>query len=284
MQLRNPPHRAVRRGLTLVELIVVLTILVAVATIIIPLLPNVLTKANQATDTTQITELAKAIQSYRAATTAYPDNLDLLTDGTTMPAYLPESIPSGGTTPVALGGYAVAGPLTAAELTALNNAGIQFVQPMATDTTGAGFQATVNPYTSDIASNQTTISPTATTLNFAVIDPNTNTNLPTNFLQVARNADPTARYVLLGVGSRCSMVSKTIQEAPMAVPTNRIVSPSNTYFRYGVIYKVSGTEIAGTTTSAGTGTARLVAIVSLESGIPQGSEQELVNFFGSFQQ
>jgi len=271
--------RTSRSGLTLVELIVVLTILVAVATIIIPLLPNVLTKANQATDTTQISELAKAIQSYRATSAGYPDGYDLLTDGTNFPSYLPST-----TTP--LGGYAVAGPLTAAELTALNQAGIFTAHPLATDTTGTDFQATVNPYPtgSTIATNQLNITPTATTLNFAVIDPNTNTTLPTTFLQVARQADLTARYVLFGIGSRCSMVSKTIQEAPMAVPTNRIVSPSNTYFRYGAIFKVSGNEIIGTTTILGTGTARLVAIVSMESGIPQGSEQNFVNFFGSFQQ
>jgi type II secretory pathway pseudopilin PulG len=293
-----------RRGLTRVELLVVLTILIAVAGIVIPLLPNVLSRTQEATDATQITELARAIQAYQTAYGGYPQDFDLLTDGTTgfptlttptstATTYLP--VPTTGPQAgVPLGGYAVAGPLVASELAALFNAGIQYVQPMtdatvsATGTSPANFQATLNPYAATtLIVNRIDLSTSPTSVMFAVIGPSTITGViwPQNpsFLQVSYAADPTARYVLFGIGSRCSMVGKTMQEAPLSSPINRLASPANTYFRYGAIFKVSGTEINGSGGAPGTGAARLIAIVAMETGTLQTAEQNIVNFNGQAQ-
>jgi type II secretory pathway pseudopilin PulG len=165
--------RGRRSGLTLVELLVVLMILIAVAGIIVPLVPNMLNRAQEASDSTQVNELAKAIKGYQAAYAGYPDGFDLLTDGTsiTFPAYLPVDPVNG----LTFGGYAVPGNLTPSELTALFNAGIQHVQPLApAPYTSAPptlpFHATLNPYpvNSTVTSNST---PTlnATSLIFAII-------------------------------------------------------------------------------------------------------------------
>src|SRR5436305_9294989 len=84
------PGTTTRRGLTLIELIVVMAILVALAAILIPLFPNMLRRAHKATDATQSGEVAKAVQMYQASYYSYPDNFDLLLDGSgAFPSYLP---------------------------------------------------------------------------------------------------------------------------------------------------------------------------------------------------
>jgi len=255
--MRNRSRRGTRPGLTLLELIVVLTILVALAGILVPLLPNLFVQADNATEATQFGELAKAIQTYQATTMGYPNNFDLLTDGSKFPAYLP---PTGG---AAFAGWVEAKTLTAAELSALTAAGIQYVQPLATDTTPQGFDCTLNPYpNTTLTANQVDLTTSAASSEvFAVIDPTTNVNVINNtmtFLQTLIAADPTARYVVFGVGARCSLVGQSIQEAPVAVPHTRTFTPATNYSRFGVIFKVSGTEIARL------GQARYVTACSLE--------------------
>src|SRR6266446_306962 len=71
-----------RRGLTLIELIVVLMVLVALAGILVPMLPSMLTRAHVAAHVTNVVEIAKAITTYQALNSGYPDQWDSLTDGT----------------------------------------------------------------------------------------------------------------------------------------------------------------------------------------------------------
>src|SRR5437868_14511623 len=82
--------RTTRRGLTLMELVVVMAILVALAAILVPLFPNMLRRAHKATDATQSSEVSKAVQLYQSSYYGYPDNFDLLLDSAgAFPAYLP---------------------------------------------------------------------------------------------------------------------------------------------------------------------------------------------------
>src|SRR3569623_1396386 len=73
-------HGSARRGLTLMELLVVVVILIALGTILIPMLPNMLQKAHIAQTATNIQEIDKAIQSYQTANLRYPDYFDSLID------------------------------------------------------------------------------------------------------------------------------------------------------------------------------------------------------------
>src|SRR5437667_192551 len=78
-----------RRGLTLIELIVVLVILVALAGILIPMLPNMLTRAHTATGASNNSEINKFVQTYEQLFQSYPTDLDNLA-GTGAPVdYLP---------------------------------------------------------------------------------------------------------------------------------------------------------------------------------------------------
>ena len=69
-----------RRGLTLIELIVVLMILIALAGVLIPMLPSMLTRAHNSTSATNLGEICRAITTYQQLNGQYPNNWDALTD------------------------------------------------------------------------------------------------------------------------------------------------------------------------------------------------------------
>jgi type IV pilus assembly protein PilA len=264
-----------RPGLTLLELIVVLAILAAVAAIIAPLLPNLLRRAHKATDATQTSELSKAVQTYNALYYSYPSNFDLLTTGTAFPAYLP----GGSTTP--FGGFVQLGTLTSAEADALNSVGITSVQKLATTAT----QPTLNPYPTNTITGMTTdavllsTESASPTNSFAIIDFNSTSGtaiLAANpaFLQSARAADPTARYVVFGVGARSQMIGQVIQDAPTSVPQKKGFTPANTYSRVGVIFKVSGVEVANADNRA-----KFIGAVALEDDELEATEKDVIGFY-----
>lgn len=258
-------RKVTRRGLTLMEMVVVLTILVGLAAILVPLFPNLLRRTHKATDATQTAETAKAVQLYQAAYVSYPDDYDLLTDGTAFPAYLP------GGSANAFGGYVTAGTLTPDQVAALNRVGILKVQKLAPDNTGANFQATMNPYAGATpAADRVDISGGTSTANFAILN---KANITNGLLQTDIASDPTATYVVFGVGPRCSMVGKTIMNAPTSVPQDKGFTPDNTYCRIGLIYKVGGSEVAKTER------ARLVAVVAMEDDELESTEKDIVGYY-----
>lgn len=268
-----------RPGLTLMELVIVLAVLAAVSAILIPLFPNLLRRTHKAVDATQSSEVAKSVQLYQSLYISYPDNFDLLTDGTTpgtggtfgaMPAYLPMDDATVGP----FGGMAKAAPLTAAELAALQRAGIQYVQKMAVDSSVPNFHPTMHPYATNVpASDRIDLaSPAALTLNFAVLDLAAIQVANPNLLAAERDMDPTARYVVFGVGARCSMVGQTMQDAPMSSPQKKTLTPDTTYCRFGVIFKVSGVEVARTER------ARFISSVALEDDELESTEKDVVGF------
>ena len=57
-------RRAKEAGLTLIELLVVLAVLIALAGIVVPQLPNMLTRSHSAAASTNIPELNKSFQSF----------------------------------------------------------------------------------------------------------------------------------------------------------------------------------------------------------------------------
>jgi hypothetical protein len=87
-------------------------------------------------------------------------------------------------------------------------------------------------------------------------------------------ADPTARYVVFGLGPRCSIVGHGIQEAPVAIPQNKDFTPATRYSRIGVIFKVSGKDVASAENRA-----RFVAAVALEDDDLEGTEGGVVGYY-----
>jgi type II secretory pathway pseudopilin PulG len=76
-------RRAAHRGLTLVELVVVMAILIAVAGILIPVLPGLIGRAETSARATNDSEIYKWVQTYEASTSQFPFDWDSLVDSST---------------------------------------------------------------------------------------------------------------------------------------------------------------------------------------------------------
>lgn len=265
-----------RRGLTLLELVVVLTIVAAIAGIVAPLLPNLLRRTHKATDATQTGEIAKAVQLYQASYMSYPDNFDLLTDGSTFPTYLPQD---GGNV---FGGFVTPSTLSDDQLKALGRVGILRLQKMASSVlTTNDFHPTMRPYagatpTVDalaLFDSAGDVSSAAQSAKFAKLNLTAIAAANPSFLQTIRDADPTAQFVVFGVGPRTTMVGQVIQDAPMSAPQNKQLTPANTYCRVGVIFQIDGVEVQRTER------ARFIAAVAMEDDELETTEKDIVGYY-----
>ena len=76
-------NRRNRRGLTLIELLLVLLILIAVASILVPLFGNVIGLAHSSSSAANVEEITRNFENHKAMFAGYPNQLDLLlTDST----------------------------------------------------------------------------------------------------------------------------------------------------------------------------------------------------------
>lgn len=242
-----------RRGLTLVELIIVMMILVALAGVLIPLLPSMLTRAHVSAHTTNVTELDKAIVTYQNLNNGYPDQWDSLTDGTALITYLPGGVLDPQTPPAngQAGGELQAALPTDAEVTALQSAGISKVHlmvgtPQGTPGDGGVFDPTFDYYASPAittggASTATPIDSTTTQLAF--LDPANNPQALARLQTDYPSFSTTARYVVFGIGPRCSLIGRGAVTSPVHFGDTPSVTPEFGYNRFAAIFKVSDTTV-----------------------------------------
>jgi len=222
-QLRRTSVAIRRRGLTLIELVVVMVILAALAGIVVPLLPGMVGRAHTSSSATNVGEIAKAIQTHQALQLSYPDNFDSLVDTTgALVGYLPG---------------AGAGQLTTATLTdetadALIDAGIANMAQMipAPASNPGDFSPTFFPYGTD-----RDVPPTSTALADGVAVASL-TGAAANRLFAAPVG---ATYALFGVGSRTTMQGRSLQDAPVHFPESANDSPSVAYSRYAVVFQLT---------------------------------------------
>jgi len=276
-KVRNQGPR--RAGLTLIELIVVLTILVALAAILIPMLPNMLGRAHDTSSATNVSEITKYVQTYNQLYFQYPNNLDNLVDAGTGGTNLLGTLAGGGN----LAGQVQTQTLTAAQVTALNNIGITSVANL----TGTAANGTANwsptffPYTTlnpRLPAN-TTLVTTTTPPTMAVLTGTTSVGgTPTGGTGVAAavtklGLSPSGTYVVLGFGLANGAVGQVVQECPVHFPDQSTISPAITYQRYGVIFKVSDPAALNFTNAVFVGTVCL-----LDDGIESGNDH-IQDFF-----
>lgn len=277
-----------RRGLTLIELIVVMVILIALAGLLVPMLPSMLTRAHTSSSATNMGECTRAITDYQSLYSAYPNNWDALGDGTTMINYLaggaamPPGTASGSTTGTQGNGELQPLTLTPAEASALTGVGITLLQPMATTPTGAVASGTFDPsfnyYSTPIATSGQIAVATGTVL--AGLDPAGSGSSSTTYARcVAWNLDLTGRYVALGIGARVSMVGSTIQTPPLHFGDQPVLNPEYGYMRFIAIFKVStGNGTAGGPSPSFT-QAQLVGVGEVEDTGIGGIQDHLQTWY-----
>jgi prepilin-type N-terminal cleavage/methylation domain-containing protein len=231
------------RGLTLLELVVVLSILAALAGIVVPLLPNLVHRSTVATCTTNLAEIGKLVQSYQALNSAlYPDKMDNLVKT------------SGGLASYMLNGslanptniWFTAGILQPGEGTALNNAGITQSANLIEQPTPVGDWApTYWPYSSSRATplNAANFTAVLDGAPVAVIN-------ASGMSQLGLPASNNERYVIYGLNIPCTLFRNLAQEPPYHNPDHPDEDPALYYKCFGLVFLVSYTTPATVTGGA----------------------------------
>lgn len=225
------------KGLTLMELVVVLVVLAALAGIVVPLLPNVIDRSHASTTATSIAEVNKAIQLYEATTLRAPDGWDSLisdADGTH------ETFRDDRFTIVELDdGTPLAGRISSA-LSAIGitrsyefDDGIQGngrPEGHANRPASGARVNTFDPYSGvefDLTDDGKVV----------ILGPGAN---EFNRLNLTDPADEpnTEAYVVFGIGARLTALDRTLAEAPVHFPSQGDLDPTQAYGRMVAVYAI----------------------------------------------
>jgi prepilin-type N-terminal cleavage/methylation domain-containing protein len=208
-----------RHGLTLLELVIVLTIIVAIAGVAVAMFPRLLTRAHVASCSANIPEIFKAIQTYDAISmNGYPDRVDTMLVGSSLADYLPAGVAA----------ELSVDPLQEDEANALIDAGLREVTVMV----AAPEQPSFWPY-----DQQVQFVPVADGMQVAFLQP-----------QVAQrlglSSDGDERYVVFGLGAPCRMFGRTMNESPVHFSDAADGNPNLKYMRFVAIYQVGGRTVS----------------------------------------
>jgi len=268
-----------RQGLTLIELVVVMTILIALAGLLLPTFSGMLTRAKASACATNLPETEKSVEEYQQLYGRYPSNLDALTDGTNLINYFAGGVldPAGGSILTQSGSELTTLSLAGSDVTTLANAGITTVQKMLAvadaAATAAGFDPTFNYY-SDYASpgpSSATGIPLAQGTVLAQLDPANPAAVPVlNKL----NQSLTGKYIVLGIGPRCDMVGKTMATPPVNFGDTVPLNPEFGYERPICVFKIADSALSTPFT-----TAVLVAVGSLQDNGLMTTNDELQSWY-----
>ena len=208
-----------RQGLTLLELVVVMVILVALAGILVPMLPGMMGRAHAVNHSANVVEINKIWGLYANTNGGYPDGLDSLISGTDLydKVHSDEDL--------------LAGQLTDPQADALRAAGVRNVYLMdnATD------NATMEPYVAAPA--------TATPIDEDVYAAFLNGAAARRLFGVNATlvADAVAsEFIVFGVGQNCTAIGANfgMQSAPIHFDDHGH-SPVEHYSRFGVVFNTA---------------------------------------------
>lgn len=227
--LNQPRRRQLSAGLTLIELVVVLTILVALGGLIVPMLPNFLAKTHFAKCSTTIPEINKLWLTSYTGDVTYPNGYDSLIESGSLSTELP-----GGNA----GGELIQGVLTAPESNALAAIGVTAVHDhIASD----------NATLDSVPIDNSTLRILAAGEAVALLN-NAGPSVISLGIDVARwenrlggGVPGSVKFVVLGIGNNCTAVgpSGLMVEAPTHFGGEEVMNPVDFYQRYCVIFAVS---------------------------------------------
>lgn len=254
----NDPMRRIRSALTLIELVVVLLVLVALAGILVPQFQNFAGRAHGASGADNAVEISKSITLFENTKLRHPNNFcSLCGDGTTTIA---NSLGTPNHVAAQDGGTAGGTAAFQNRARSLANAGISTITNIDNTAANATFG-------SEAGSQDTT---------------GANVNLP--FLNAAGVAnlglasdpdgdgDAANDYVALGVGDSSEMIGSTMVDAPLHFPEGADGQPGLVYARWLAVYRVSDDADAKAT---------LVSVATLDDGDMVGANGHLEEYFES---
>ena len=216
-----------KRGFTLIELVVVLMVLIALAGILLPQFSGIITRTHTAAGSTNLSEINKAVTLYQVKTLkGYPDKLDVPLDST---GALSDTLQPGGPadmTPIAL---------DAKQIASLSSAGINTAYPLlnlaalAANNRSATFSGndldpshtiSYNAGASGSGKNAVQVSDARVQAEFGIS------------LQGAAAGES---YVIFGLNDSCTAVPTALQSAPVHFDQT---DPSLVYSRYFLVFAI----------------------------------------------
>ncbi|MBL9095121.1 MAG: prepilin-type N-terminal cleavage/methylation domain-containing protein [Planctomycetaceae bacterium] len=215
--------RRAPRGLTLVELVVVLTILVALSGLIVPLVSGLGHQTNAATNATVADDVARAVRAFEGRYDKYPDNWDslLLTTGSLHDKLNPLLTPL----------LAAAPPLTEAQLRSLNDVGVANVFDATAATMPTSASHTQRRALA-VGGNVATLAKTTTPVDALLF----------NAFGIAPTpgTDYDNQFIVLGLGMSASVRGTTIADSPIVQSSD----PLNYYPRMLCVFMIPPTSAA----------------------------------------
>lgn len=253
--LKTPARQA---GLTLLELTVVMTILVALAGLTIPYVSSFFGAARDSTSVSSLAEVDKWIQSYSTKFMKEPNNMEALINGVVGTSTTDTNCNATNAAvntvycKLMFPGYFSPLPLTTAHLSSLAMAGIASLYYNDPTTTNATFASTVSTPLTLTAGNVVAQVVNPNTLNAGTWIPPT-TNPPATgttptiedyladvFGTTAHNFDGQNCYVYVafGVGNQSSLTGTVMSTAPVHFTSDGSAGPVVKYNRYLAVYQV----------------------------------------------
>jgi type II secretory pathway pseudopilin PulG len=226
-------HKSRRAGLTLIELIAVLAILIALAGLLLPRLNDYLGAAHGASSATNISEAMKFTETFKARKSRYPNAWDgLVQTGGTSTVYV--------RLPIAGQSYIGVGPYTAGEVASLASSGVtQVWEHLATVPTGTsateGYAAAA-PVTIGTSAGRVTLTAAKVSdaLGFQVVN---KANAKFGF---TTNPGDHTTFVVYGLGSGNELIGDTMADAPLHYD-DKNGDPTATYQRFLAVFAVDNT-------------------------------------------
>ncbi len=222
-------RRAAQAGFTLVELVVVMSVLVVLAGLLLPKLDTFKLKANKASAASNIHGVARFITSYKTMKDVFPDEFDSLLSATTTNTLYPNLDPQClGVLPGNPTKLAVETIATPDELRSLNRVGIVNVHHHAT----GGFEGNSAAAT-PLSALSTATNNTVATINAA--DPD-GAAIIEHFYPGSGGVVPVGKKLaVFGVGPRSKMINDLLHEAPFYANTDQ----NKYYNRFLAVFEFS---------------------------------------------
>lgn len=258
-----------RTGLTLIELVVVIAVLVVLGGLLVQNLPSLMNRTHYAKCADVISALNNTWNQSLATTMRYPDVYDSLlgTGGSSVDTRLTTGLQS----------QLTAASLTTTDAVALRRVGITRVVDL--QTVPIGGNVTYDAAPAGATPRELGEGAQVAQLNLAAHTAAGNVlNLKRHLLRQSDGSfldnSSNVRYLVFGIGTNCSAVGagRRMQEAPVHFGADDTINPVNTYQRYLVVFSL-------TTDAQGQVEARYEAAAGNDTAGPSSSEIHVRQFY-----
>ena len=214
----------------------------ALAGILIPLLPSLVEKASSSAGATNLSEIVKAVQLFASQhNDVYPDQLDSIVDNKgAIASYVPND--TYGTTPMVP--YQLTGPdVSALMMSGIMNVSQMVANPGTTNTTDYqnDWNPTFFPYGNDSSKAPTEVSLAGSGGGMGGSSPGiTVASVPGEVAAQKFGLPATGTYVVFGLGKYSTISGVGMNQPPVWFNPMNTQDPNSVYCRFGLVFQTAG--------------------------------------------